>query len=247
MAGGTAVGAAWSRPTLGPRLGVHVADEALCRQVLRPFVAVQVRPALDELTDDRIGRVPDLFHGSHLPDLAVVEHRDPATDRVRAPHVVRYDDGRDTELLAHPDHQLVDDRARDRVETRGRFIVEDVLRAKSDRAGDTDALPHAAGQLRRVAVDDSRKIDEIQRLHDALMDLVLGELLLFPQSHRHVVADGERVEEGGELEDVADPRAQRIEISAAQARHLEVIHEHLAGVRLEEANDVFDRHRLARA
>ena len=129
-------------------------------------------------------------------------------DRVRAPHVVRDDDARDAELLAHADHQLVDDGAGDGVEARGRLVVEDVLRAKRDRAGDADALPHAAGQLGRDSGRRRWEIDELQRFHARAVDLALGQLLLLPQSHRDVLADGERVEERGELEDVADPRAQ---------------------------------------
>ena len=65
---------------------------------------------------------------------------------------------------------------------------------------------------------DVRQIDEIERFADALGDLAFGELLLFSQSHRDVLADGERVEERGELEDVADASAQFVELAPRQRR-----------------------------
>jgi hypothetical protein len=48
-------------------------------------------------------------------------------------------------------------------------------------------------------------------------------LPLFAQSHRDVFADGERIEEGGELEDVADAGAQGVEISARELGDVESI------------------------
>ena len=93
-----------------------------------------------------------------------VEHRDAGADGVRAAHVVRDDDARDAESVAHADHELVDDGAGHRVEARGRLIVQDVLRAQRDRARDADALAHAAGQLGGKALVDVRQVDEVERL-----------------------------------------------------------------------------------
>ena len=70
------------------------------------------------------------------------------------------------------------------------------------------------------------------------------ELLLFAQPHRDVLADGERVEQRGELKDVADARAQLVELAAREIRHVEIVDENLSRVRLEQPDDVFDRDRL---
>src|SRR4051812_3091580 len=113
------------------------------------FDGVEVRLALYELTNDGIMGVHDLVDGSDLTHLALVEHGDPRSDGRCAPHVVRDDDAGDAELLAHSDHQLVDDRAGDGVETRRRLVVKDVLGLPRDRSGDTDPLPHSTRQLRR--------------------------------------------------------------------------------------------------
>ena len=65
---------------------------------------------------------------------------------------------------------------------------------------------------------DAGQVDEIERFGDALDDLALVELALLSQSHGDVVADGERVEERGELEDVADVRPQRVQLAPRELR-----------------------------
>ena len=80
-------------------------------------------------------------------DAALVEHGDPAADRIGAAHVVGDDDTRDAEPFAHAHHQLIDDGARDRVESRRRLVIQDVLRTQRDRAGNADALSHTAGEF----------------------------------------------------------------------------------------------------
>src|SRR5207237_5929840 len=52
---------------------------------------VETRSSFNELTDDRVFRLLDLFHGSDLTNFSFVEHRNPRADRVGAAHVVRDD------------------------------------------------------------------------------------------------------------------------------------------------------------
>src|ERR1700682_1613487 len=111
------------------------------------FHGVEVRLPFDELTDHRIAGVLNLVDGTYLSHLSLEKHRYPRPDGVRAPHVVRNDDARDTELLPHPDHQLVDDRTGDRIQSRGRLVVKDVLRLASDSARDANPLAHTAGEF----------------------------------------------------------------------------------------------------
>src|SRR6478609_481192 len=80
---------------------------------------VELGAAFDELAHDRVGRMLDLVHRADGAHTAVIEHRNARPDAVCAPHVVRDDDARDTEAVAHANHELVDDGARDGVETRG--------------------------------------------------------------------------------------------------------------------------------
>src|SRR5262245_66049521 len=62
---------------------------------------VELGAPFDELADDRVGAVLDLIDRSDGSHLAVVEHRNARSDAVRTPHVVRDDDARDAETIAH--------------------------------------------------------------------------------------------------------------------------------------------------
>src|SRR5205085_12221741 len=84
---------------------------------------VETRSSLYELTDDRVCRVLDLFHGTDLTNLSFVEHGNPRADRVRAPHVVRDDNAGHAKFFSSAHHQLIDDGACHRVETGRRLII----------------------------------------------------------------------------------------------------------------------------
>src|SRR6185503_8313859 len=105
----------------------------------------------------------------------------------------------------------------------------------------------AAGKLRGEAVFHARQVHELQRLVDALGHLLLGEGALLSQSHRHVLTDGQRVEERGELKDIADARAQGVQILAGQRWDVQPVHDDVAGIRLEQSDYVLDRNRLSGA
>ncbi len=91
------------------------------------------------------------------------------------------------------------------------------------------------------------EINNVERFRDALFDLGGREFPLLTQAHRDVLADGERVEEGGELEHVADLGAQLHEVASRERIHAHVVDPHFAAVGLEQTHNVLDRHRLARA
>src|SRR4029079_13826566 len=88
---------------------------------------IEVGSAFNELAHDRIGGVLDLVDGADGSHLTVIEHGDARPDAIGAAHVVRDDDARDAESLAHPDHELVDHGAGDRIEASGRFVIEQVF------------------------------------------------------------------------------------------------------------------------
>src|SRR5256714_643403 len=128
------------------------------------FHCIQVRLPFNELPHDRITCVLDFVDGAHLSDLPLIEHRDARADGVSTPHVVRDDDARNTELLAHADHELVDDRARHGIESGGRLVVQDVLRLAGDRARDPDSLAHSSRKLGGEPRLDAPEVDRLQRL-----------------------------------------------------------------------------------
>jgi hypothetical protein len=111
---------------------------------------------------------------------------------------------------------------------------------------DADALPHAARQFGGISKLDVRQIDEVERFVNAILDFAVGELLLFAQAHRDVLADGERVEQRGELKDVTDARAKFVELAARELGHLEIVDLDTAGIGLEESDDMLDRDGFSR-
>ena len=89
------------------------------------------------------------------------------------------------------------------------------------------------------------EIDQAQGFVHPRGDLGLGELPLLAEPHGHVLADGHRVEERGELEHVPNAAAERVEIGPGELIDVLAVDPHLALVRLEEPDDVLDGHGLA--
>ena len=83
-----------------------------------------------------------------------VEHHDAIGHLLRRPHVVRHDDAGDGVMLPGADDQFVDHVAHDRVQPGGRLVVEHDLGFHRQRAGQPDALPHAARQFGRLLGQD---------------------------------------------------------------------------------------------
>src|SRR6266540_4910417 len=215
------------------RTGLRHSDSRRCR--------VEIGASFDELADDWILRVPDLIDRPDLPHFSLVEHRDARADSVGASHVVGDDDACDAELLAHANHELIDYRAGDRVEAGRRLVIQYVLRPPGDRAGDSDSLAHSTRELGREFRLDVGKVDELERLAHTGIDLGGREFSLLPQSHGDIVADAEGVEERGELEHIADFRAERVQLRARQPRYFQPIDPYRSLVRFEQSDDVLDR------
>ena len=102
-----------------------------------------------------------------LDDAAVAHHGDPLAQRHSLGLVVRHVDGRHPEAPvqlrergAHADAQL-------RVEVRQRLVHQERPRLANDRAAHRDALPLAAGELRRLAVEEVREAEHLGDLLDA--------------------------------------------------------------------------------
>jgi hypothetical protein len=128
----------------------------------------------------------------------------------------------------HAHHERVDDRARDRVEAGGGLIVQQVLGPEGDGAGDADALAHAARELGgELGAHVRSRSTSSSASRTRVVDLLVGEEALLAEPHRDVLRDGERVEERGELEDVADLGAQRVEVAARELADLDAIDVHV--------------------
>src|SRR5689334_25315778 len=117
--GRAAPSAGWSIRTTTPP--AEVSRLARARDTLGGL-RIEVGSAFDELADHRVLRVLDFVHGPDRAHSAIKEHGDAGADPIRTSHVVRDDDARHAESVAHADHELVDDGARDGVEA-GRWLI----------------------------------------------------------------------------------------------------------------------------
>src|ERR1051325_7574835 len=89
---------------------------------------------LEELAEDGMVGVARVVHRPHPLEDALVQERDAVADGERALDVVRHDDGRYVQLRLQVDDHLVDLLRGDRVEARGRLVVQDHFRVEDDRA-----------------------------------------------------------------------------------------------------------------
>ena len=94
---------------------------------------------------------------------------------------------------------LADDYSHEGIQLAGRFIVKDQLRLDDQSARDGDALFHAPGKLAGRAVFDSFQAQEVQFLGGNALDLFRFFEAMFAQVEAHVLADGQRIEQGAGL------------------------------------------------
>ena len=85
------------------------------------------------------------------------------------------------------------------VEVRERLVHEEDRRLADDRPAERDALPLAAGELLRLALEELLELDRLRGLFHPPVDLLLGDLAQL-QSEGEVVADRHVWVEGVALE-----------------------------------------------
>ena len=87
--------------------------------------------------------------------------------------------------------EVVDARGVDGIEARRRLVVEDDLGLQGQRAGQADALLHAAREVARAHALDAGQPHQLERLLDAREDLLVGHLVpeLLAQAVGDVLAD----------------------------------------------------------
>ena len=163
---------------------------------------------------------------------------DPVGEIDRLVDVVRDEEDRDPELVAHLEHQVLEVAARLRVDGRERLVHEQDRGLVRERARDRDALLHAARELPWVVVDEAREADGLERLLDEPRPLRPRELLV-AQGQEHVVAHGR-------------PRHQRAVVLLEDDRHLLgrrghplSVQDDLAARRAHEACDALEQRGLA--
>ena len=139
-------------------------------------------------------------------------------------------------------HRVLQVRAGQRVERAERLVEQQHLRLHRQRAGDADALLHAAGDLRRPLVLGVRHVHQLEVVHAPSRGARRATSLprnTLSTASCDVVVDGQ-------------PRQQRVVLEhhgAVRARlvDLAVLEEHAAGGRLEQPGDDVEQRGLAAA
>ncbi len=198
-------------------------------------------PSMNWRTTGSVVR-PDLRHRPDLANDALVEHGDPVADGERAAHVVGDHETGHAEIPGS-NHELVHDRRRDGIEPGGRLVVENVAWPERDRPRDAGALPHSAGQLRRIPIGRAVETDHGEALLDPQGDLLLRKTAL-DESQPDVLTHRHRVEERGELKDESDAPAELRKLLAVHLLHRLAVDLDRAGVGLEERHDHLERDAL---
>ncbi len=174
-----------------------------------------------------------------------MEHRNPVGNPVRTLYIVRDDDTRHTEFLLHPNDQPVDYRHGDRIQSRRRFIIKQILRLRRDGPGEPGPLQHPTGQLRRIPVSYPIQIDKPQTLTHTGVDLLFIHPRDAPKPHRDIVGNVHGVEECGELKNVADVTAKLVELLNVEFTEVLAVHHDLTRVGAHQADNVLENHGLA--
>ena len=144
----------------------------------------------NELMDIGILGILDLVDRPDLDNAAVIEHRNAVGHLEGAHHVVRHHHGGHAEFALHIENEVVDDVARDGVQTRRRFIVKEDFGIEGDGAGQGDALAHTAGKFgRHLGAELGDEVDHLQLLGHHVLDLLFGKFrMVFTEGERDVLA-----------------------------------------------------------
>lgn len=184
-----------------------------------------------------IGLYPRFLALQHVVDGAfdqhflLAEHGHPVASGEQRVEVMRHHVDGQIHRIAQLDHQLVELRRADRIETRCRLVEEDDVGIERQRPRQCGALDHAAGQfgwefLRRVG----RQPDQLDLEHRQFVHQLSRQVEIFAHRHLDVFQHRQRREQGAVLEQHAKPHvdAQTLGIISL----LDIDAEQLDGARL---------------
>ena len=149
------------------------------------------RGRADEAADEEVhGMLVELLRRRDLLQLALAHDGDPVTHRHRLDLVVRDVDRRHAELVLQARDLGAHVHAELRVEVRKRLVHEKRLRLTHDRPAHRDPLPLTAGERAGLSVEELREPEDVRRLADTMVDLVLRRLSE-PEAERDVLEHGQ--------------------------------------------------------
>ena len=187
----------------------------------------------------------DLDRARVLLDLALVHDDDAVGELERFFLIVRDEHARQVNLFvqpAQPAPQLLPHFGVERAE---RLVEQQHLRLDGQRARERDALPLAAGELRRIAIAQIVELHELQQVRDLRCDLVVRRPMrsrAHAQPERDVLEHRHVTEQRVVLKDEADSP-----LAGLPVRRILAVEQHAAAVGRLEAGDDPQQRRLAAA
>ena len=153
-------------------------------------------------------------------------------------------DGRDPETFLQAADQLIDRVGGDRIEPRGRLVVQQGSRGESDRPGQRDPLAHPAREVGGHQRFHAFQLDQSQYLADPAFDSVSRPIRVLAQGEGNVVHDVHGIEKGTGLKQHSDFLSRRDHLLFTQPGNVFVIDPHASGVRPVQADRVSQQHGL---
>src|SRR3954451_9736546 len=193
-----------------------------------------------ELVDELVVGVEELFGRPGLDDPALPQHGDVLGDALGGHDVVRDHDVGAAVLLVDLLDQLAQQRGADGVQAGVGLVEEHDVGVEHERAREAGALAHAAGELVRHLLARSLEADLPQAAHDDVLDLVLRLVRVLTQREGDVVVEVHRPEQRAVLEQDAELLAHVEQVVVAHARHRLAVDQDVALVGIQQADHVLD-------
>src|ERR1041385_6254865 len=166
---------------------------------------VGYRRAPDQkILDERVGRSLNFRRGAKKVNPALVQIGNAVTDVEGASHIVRHHHAGDAIALLQAADQPIDAVGDNRVEPRGRLVIENAGRPINDGARQANALFHSAAQIHRHLLLLSFQFDHFEHLRNFLFDDAGVALTRFAQWETDFLLDAHRVKECAALKQDAD-------------------------------------------
>lgn len=213
--------------------------------LIHSFGFTMAQRAIEKSFHNRIIGFTQTFSRAVGEDAPFMEQRQAMSDFERAGEIVCDDNAGHAKRALQHHNQIIDRVTADRIQSGCGFIIQQNLRIEHDGARQCDAFALPAGQFSRHFSKRLTHADEFQDFAHALMTFVSLDCGVLHERVRHVVLDVHRIKKGALLKQKADLSAQGCESLFAERVDALVVHPHLAGIWLEQADEMFEHDALA--
>src|SRR5258706_5490176 len=165
------------------------------------LLSLEFEIGVEEFLDQWVRRFANLLGRANRPQFAVDHHAHAISNRESKVAIVAHHNRGYMNARFKIKNFFADGDGHQRVEFAGRFVVKDQLRIDDERAGNGDALFHAAGKFAWIAVLDVLEAEKIELLDDDALDFCGLFQLMFRQIKADILADGKRTEQSAGLKD----------------------------------------------